>query len=270
MAKTPDLTRHTFYIAVLDNLKPLITRTRDAIPGDPAKLAEWREKNRATLTTTDHYVMQVFERANNLMHIINRLRRARYLLGRSPSAYKSRGLSFNRDDWSEYHFFVYTTSLASVLDCALLLSATVFRLGLPPRFCTFDIVTQHHWLAKSNLPKHLRSLKKSLWQHIERRHRYLHRGEESNIGELTDPDAFLYLRAATLVADAFHHEYSYNVEIPDPILSNWWRLELRQLRPLLEQSEKDVFTKVSQVLDSLQPVLNRQVHSFALNPSKLS
>jgi hypothetical protein len=268
MAKTPDLARHAFYVALLDDLKPLISRTRDAIPSDPKKLAEWRENNRASLSPSDHYLMQVFDRTNNLMHVINRLRRARYLLGRSPRPYNIRALSFNRGDWSDYHFFVYTTSLASVLDCALLLIATVFRLGLPPRYCTFDLITQHHRLAASNLPKHLRSLKKSLWHHIQRRHRYLHRGEESNIGELTDPDAFLYLRAATLVADAFHHEFAYDGEIPAPILSNWWRLEFRQLRPLLEQSERDVFAKVSQVLDSLQPEVSRQRHPFALNPGK--
>ena len=192
----------------------------------------------------------------NLNHVLERLRQARYLIARSPGLYRKRDFSINRNDWSDYHFYVYTTSLASVLDCTLLITAEVFMLGLQPRHCTFDVITQHGWLAGSPLPRALRALKKSLEHHIHRRHRFVHRGEESSFDDLTDPDDLLQLRTLTFLSDRGSDL------IPRHTLSSIWKLQIREVRDNLDAIETEVLQKASDVLGYLLPVYEKYAASF--------
>ena len=248
MPKKSIFTRHSLYAAVLENLQPLAARVHNGQVGEPL------------LTALDYRSLEILARLENLIHVVERVTAARYLLERSPRPYRVRRAPFDHDQWTEYHFFVYTTSMASILDCALLLTSSVFDLGIPDRFCTFDVVTQHRVVADTSIPKLLDSLRKSLLQHTARRHRYLHRGQGSDIQELTKPSSFQYVEPITLFSIAYRHKFpSEMFDVPNDLRVLWGKIELVKLRPLLERSERDVFRKITGVFNGLNRVLERQV-----------
>lgn len=256
MSKLDNFWQIRFFESVIGNAQYVITDSTQKPPSDRKELVEWRKGTRARMSGAERYYVDVFYRVMNLNHVLDRLKQARYLIARSPGSYRNRAFSINRNDWSDYHFYVYTTSLASVLDCALLITAEVFKLGLPPRHCTFDIVTQHDWLAGSQVPRTLRSLKKTLEQHIHRRHRYVHRGEESNFDDLTDPDDLLRLRTITFLADRGNHL------IPRQTLSWLWKLQIKEVRENFNEIEEKVLQKASDVLECLLPIYEHNVNIY--------
>ncbi len=260
MTKIDEIWEISFYQAMFENARKVMKRSLENPPKSQKNignaLAEWRKSGREKLTNADQYYVDVFYQVSNLNHVLDRLKQARYLIARSPKAFRNSSFSINRNDWSDYHFYVYTTSLASILDCALLITAEVFRLGLPPRHCTFDVVTQHRWVAGSEVSKALRSLKKTLDQHIQRRNRFVHRGEQSSFHDLTDPDGLILLRAVTFIGDRGTDL------IPRKTVSSIWKLQMKELRQSLDGIEDRVLEKTYLFLERLLPVYKQCVNSF--------
>ena len=182
---------------VIEEFRPLTLAALETMPKDRSKEKAWRVSNQANLSPAGRYRHVVMWRTTNLRRMFELLRRARSLLVRAPPALRSRKLRLDRSDWTQYHFFVLTTCFPAITDCCLLLAAETYQLGLPPRLCSFDLVTSHQWIGRSRVAKTLKALRRGLEAHTQRRHRYLHRGEEADFGELTDPEWLVNLRQIT-------------------------------------------------------------------------
>jgi hypothetical protein len=235
----------------MEEARPLLD-VFDTIPKDHSQLAAWRESNRTSMTQAGHYRHLVMWRTINLLGMFERLERARYLLLRSPPATRSRTTRLDRADWTQYHFWVFTACLPAITDCCLLLTANVYQLGIPPRFCTFDLVTSHDWLKGTGTSRALKSLRKGLEDHTQRRHRYLHRGEAPDIGELTDPEWLMDLRQLT-----FLHSVGEG-SVDKRLLTGAWRVTLRELRPVLGAAESSALDGTEGVLKVLLPQFERR------------
>jgi len=233
--------------------RPLLLDVLDTIPKDHSKLEAWRESNRASMTAAGQYRSHIMWRVQNLLRMFERLGRARQLLLRSPPQSRSPTNRLDRSDWTQYHFWVFTACLPAILDCCLLLTASICQLGIPPRLCSFDLITSHEWLSGTGLPRALKSLRKSLAGHTQRRHRYLHRGEEPDFGELTDPEWLMDLKQVT-----FLHGLG-DVPIDKRLLAGAWRATLRELRPVLDSAERSALEGTDGVLQALSPHFERRV-----------
>lgn len=255
MSKLNNFWQARFFDSVLKNAQHVIARSMKTAPSDEKELAEWRKGSRVRMTAVERYYVDIFYRVTNLNHVLDRLKQARHLIAKSPGTYLSPNSSLNRNDWADYHFYVYTTSLASILDCTLLITAEVLKLGLAPRHCTFDIVTQHDRLVGTKVVKALKSLKKTLEQHTQRRHRYVHRGEESSFSFLTDPDLSWRIRSVTFLADQGHFDISRQM------LTRIWKLQIKEIQENLDKFEEDILQRASTVLECLLPMYDNYISS---------
>jgi hypothetical protein len=176
----------------------------------------------------------------------DRLDLASYLLYRSPTSLGTLSRPVIRNEWTEYHFTAFTSALATVGDCCLLLVADVYDLGLPPKQCTLEAITTNRWVRNSAAAKALRLLHRKLQEHRERRNRYLHRGDEADFGELTSSQHLDDLRMVTWL-----HSLK-DLSIEPRLLQVLWKFELTDLRPLLTAATTECVDKTVAILSSLE------------------
>ena len=244
-----DLYSDPFYKKLLEFLAPLFHRQVGSFPKDSRELARFQKIRRSLFSPSEEYLMNVFQRATSLTDIFSRLTQASYLLSRSPRSIRMHGMKMNRNEWVEYHFFIYSTSLVSLLDCSLILIAEVYQLGLLPRHCTYDIISNHATIRGSKLSKILKKLKKELISTTDRRHRILHRGESPDLGELTDALSFLQLRVMTLINATDDSMINKND------ISHLWRVLFKEVRPRLNIAIDNTGIIVSEILSCLLPIV---------------
>lgn len=256
MQSRGQLARHTFVRRVMEEMRPQLLQDLDNMPKDRTKLPAWREANRQGQTPAGRYLHRVGGRVFNLLRVLELLERSRYLLFRSPPVSRSRSVSLTRDEWAQYHFFVFTASLPAIVDCSLLLASETYQLGIPARLCSFDLLTSHDYVARSPVVKALKSLRSGLQGHIQRRHRYLHRGEEPDVGELTDPEWLMDLKQITFL------QGTGDVSIDRKLLSRAWQDTLREIRPSLDAAEQCAYSGTDGVLTSLLPQLATRLALF--------
>jgi hypothetical protein len=249
MKQVFDLYSDPFFKKLLELLAPLFQRPLGTLPRDSKELAKFQKNNRSLFTPSEEYLMNVFQRATSLADIFSRLSQSVYLLSRSPKSIRMHGMKMNRNEWVEYHFFIYSTSLVSLLDCSLILIAEVYKLGLLPRHCTFDIITNHATIRGSKLSKILKKLRKELTSTTDRRHRILHRGESPDLGELTDALSFLQLRVMTVINATDDSMINKNN------LSYIWRVLFKEVRPQLNIAIDSTRIIVSEILSYLLPIV---------------
>jgi hypothetical protein len=252
------LARHPFVSYVSDSVEPVLLRAGEdfgTVPKDYSDRQAWRAKNRARYTPAARFLGIIMGRTFNLLRMFEQLERARYLMGRSPRILGSGENSIDRSQWTQYHFFVFTASIPAIVDCCLLLAAETYRLGLPPRLCSFDLVTSHEWIAP-DVVKALKKLRADLQKDVQRRHRLLHRGEEADIGELTDSEWLLDLNAMTLVDSAGRGG------IDRRLLATAWRGTVRQLQHALDTTEAAALDGTQRLLSALLPQLKDTMESL--------
>jgi Cthe_2314-like HEPN len=242
------IVKHAFVKRVFEEGRPIVVSALKKMPKDRSKQKAWRAENQAKLTAAGRYRHIVVWRTGNLLRMFEVLGRARYLITRSPGALKSSKVRLNRNDWTQYHFLVFTGCFPSILDCCLLLVADTYQLGVPPRLCSFDRVTSHQSISGSKVAKALKSLRRAVENETQRRHRYFHRGEEPDLGELADPEWMMDLKQITAA-----HELT-GLHLDAGILNMAWQATLRDLGPFLDSAEAASLQGVTAILDALLPL----------------
>jgi hypothetical protein len=242
--------------------RPLLTHIADNLSKNRDRLQEFQEENRRNATSAQKYAVTAMRSINAITLGCQRVEQARALLNASPNGLRSRAARLPRDSWTEYHFAFWTVALASTLDLSLIATAQLLELGFPPRLCTMDIVT-HHEFVGSPISKALRALSATLEEHKQRRHRFLHRGETADFGELTDPDFLLDLRSITFASrlDATFVDKAF--------IRSAWAHALRELRPHLDKATAAVRDRLVTILDALASPVGQKLTTYAAMDSLL-
>jgi hypothetical protein len=246
MSATEQLSKHPFYRYLLEEVRPVVDLKE--MPRERQALKKWQAQNRAHATQSQRYHYDVFSRAQNLIRVFDRLDRSASLLFSTPGFHGRRKQPLTRNDWTEYHFSVFTTALASVVDTSLLLIAEVYQLGFPPRQCTMPSVTENRWVTGSTTAA-IRSLEKKLQQHRQRRNRYLHWGDEADFGDLTNSEFLQDLRTITWL----HSLGKLDVDKKD--LRLVWQGELENLKPKVSGAIDDALAGTQGVLTAIEKPL---------------
>jgi hypothetical protein len=209
------------------------------------------------MTQRERYAVDVYEWLANLNRVFERVGHASHLIGRSPRTMTSPRHPLNNNDWTDYHFHAFTVSMHSVLDCCILLTAEVYRLGVPARLCTMGNVVSNTYVQGSDAAKALRRMERSMETHRARRNRVLHRGEEADFGELTDStESLLHLRTFT-----FLHSLGEFLDVAAEVRT-LWRHELRSVRPKLEEASRAALSDAAVLMTALE-------HPFTLRAGAL-
>jgi len=251
------IANHPLIIGVHEAVKPVLIRGAEvAKESDKRKRAKSQEANRKTLSLVEHYYLSVMEAIHPLVGTFARIDEAHSLIFRFPSALRSGRHKMSRDQWVDYHYGTLTVAFASVLDVSLILVARVYQLGLPPRQCKFELITDHLHVSAA-VKEQLKALKKSLQPHIERRHGLLHRGKLADIGALADPEVFDFLRGLGLMERTSSQE---KIVSELPFL---WRAAIKNLKPKLSTTIDSLVTASGSVLDSMLPAWRQRQEALA-------
>jgi hypothetical protein len=259
-----DISTHTFATLVIKSASSIITKADDGVSKRKRLSKKWRQSSRARLSPYQIYKVDVFHRLSNLVRVYNRLLNSRYLLRRTPNYSSSKSIRITRNDWTDYNFYVYTTSLASIADCLLLLIAQVCILNIPDKRCTLKRVFANPGLKHSKIKKTFFTLNDRLEHHILRRHRYLHRGEESSLEDYSSSGDIVSVRNISFLAD------HGTTMLPPKTIKLMWKMHLRDIDIKLDREEQQIFKSVSTLLNQLKKIYFHVIKSEKSHKSKQS
>jgi hypothetical protein len=249
MAKHP--LSHALITTVIREASPLVIAAAKHVQKNAHREGEAQRENQERMTPHARYVTGVFRRTIALFRTVDVLLDARRMLTVFPSSLSRAPGAISRDRWVDYHYGYFTVSLASLPDIALVLTASVFNLGVAPKHCTVDVITSHARIKGTPVVTAIRGVAKSVAQAKERRNLHVHRGDHADV-ESAVGDRFLRdLKMVTLVQ-------SIEKNLVDAkFLAEGWREARRALEPVLEQEMLRVTSAILPLLEELLPEYTR-------------
>jgi len=241
MPSSEEIASHPLVKQLLDDLKDVFGRI------DLKSRKSLRAKQPVDVSPSEHYTWQAFGKASVIHDTARRLEHAKEFVSvfPSPKGFERKGIT--RDKWVEYHLSYFVVTLASIPDLCLLLTNTIFKLGMPERLCTLESVTKNDWVAETEVPKTLRGLDKVVEEHRTLRNLHVHKGKVPEVSELLGDDLFSYLSLITFA------ENVSSIGFDPHILKQGYRTATNDLRLRMESDLSSVLDGVMAVLNELQP-----------------
>ncbi len=243
------LDEHAFFKAAHDAVRPLLTE--DAIGRVFQESSKSRSATLRDLSSEQQYDLRVFFGLVAILRARERIALSRTLVRTFPISPARRGKGVHREEWIDYHFSYFVVTLASFLDLALALVNTVTRLGLPSRYCRFDLIVNHDRIRGTRIRSLLRGLDRILQGTKRERNQHVHQGVIPDLAvntSLQDLDRIRVLGFAQ----------RFEPTVSDAILTRRYKMELRLADAELEKQADRVFTVLSQLFDELEPMYAKQ------------
>jgi hypothetical protein len=248
-----DLFQHPFLTATSERALPTLLAAWQHVRRNADHERKAQRENWARLNPADRYATTVLRRTQGLYDTLRVLEDARRLIGVFPTQLGKGSSAISRDRWVDYHYGYFTVALASLPDIGIVLTSTVYRLGLAYKHCTADVVTSHARIKGTSIAQSLRELSKSVQEVKERRNRHVHRGEHADVESLS-PSSFLRdLKALTFLRNV-------NPALVDAaFIAEGWRYARNEIAPRLEKEEENVKEVLALLLNNLLPVYRSTV-----------
>jgi hypothetical protein len=139
-----------------------------------------------TLNHLDYYNFDVFRRTTLLINTIDRLEKSILFLNGFPQEKTFEKKGVNRFDWIDYHYSYFVLSIHSLFDQSLILTNSVYRIGLTEKDCLKGTILQNFCEKNSPIKNDILSLEKITNQYANIRNLFAHRGEIPDISDETD------------------------------------------------------------------------------------
>lgn len=243
MRSSDEIASHPLVKQLLDDMGPVFERITPTLENRNGR----RQKHPVDVSPSEHYTWQTFGKALAIHDTARRLEHAKGLVRLYPSPKDFESIGITRDKWVEYHLCYFIINLASIPDLCLLLTNTVFKLGMPERLCTLESIIKNDWVAETEVPKALRNLDKVVEEHRTLRNLHVHRGQVPKVSDLLDDDLFSYLSFITFA------EKISNIELDPHILPQGYRTATNDLSRKMEGYFCTVLDAIIIVLNELQP-----------------
>jgi hypothetical protein len=147
-------------------------------------------------------------------------------------------------------------SLASLHDCLLLVVNAVFALGLNPRACRDETVTENWRLIRSPVSDHLKALRKQLAALQKIRNELVHQSSAPSFGE--DLELYMSLEWIDEMEEQFPPPQPSSPIMAKPLRQLLLRAELRKLVAQQTAELEDLAKSLSKAIDSLRDGYNVQ------------
>lgn len=234
----------------MDNLIPLLEEASSGLL-DLAQQGEVRSEGNAVLIEYEFYDDDVFRNASALAGAFERMKQSQRLItARSGSPWEGAGM--DRHTWIEYHYSYYVVTLVSLVDIALVLTNSVFRLGNRERDCKSDIITRNWWVAQTPVKDAIAELAKLVQPHKEGRNVHVHRGKIQPIAEVMGSKLLDQLKIFSFV------DWAGKPVVPREKLEQGYGIELPKISVRLEQERTELRSRLVAVLDGLYPVYRQK------------
>lgn len=189
------LWKHPLLSLPADKLKPVIDES-SKILGELAKEGKLRSETERAIPEPFWYEYEIFTLTITLVEALERLGEVCEFLQEfpCPETYEKRGIT--RDKWIEYHYANYVSNVVSLYDIALILTNSVFRLGIPARECRNSTILHNRWVTETPVEVALNALNTRVRSYREPRNLHLHRGQLPVLGQIDALKTFSFLQRA--------------------------------------------------------------------------
>jgi len=179
------------------------------------------------------------------------LEHARAYIGhfRSNKHYAEAGIG--RSHHINYHYFNYAITTVRIMDVALILTNTTFRLGNPERLCRLDNINENYWVCSAGIDELLKKLNAAVEPWREPRNLFVHRGETLDIsGQRQDSKMLFVLGAVDLLGE----DNESVTRIPRIDTRFLYRSVVSGIFKEFNQTEKPLLDATSELLSGLLPI----------------
>jgi hypothetical protein len=252
------ITNHIIFIKLINSMNSVVRNSPSKIPEDNKEFKKWRKNGRTRLSRSQLYIVDVFFRASNLSRVIDRVAYSRYLIKRSPNQFLTKNNKNGRIDWTDYHYFVFTTSIASIIDCILLFVAEIYELGLAPKDCKYEVIIHQKLINGTILASKIKQLKKYLETYISRRHQFVHQGQESGFNDLVDEEEYIMFKAYNFINENSKSFLDYGN------IAKLWGNQMKQVIPMLDITIISLLKYIDPILDELVNPFERRLKLYGL------
>lgn len=224
--------------------------------GSKVNIKEQAQKILSELHSSDqklfsefNYHDEAFHYTSNLTNAIERLEMTPIFLGRFPrtKTFDKNGITIHR--WIQYHYSNYLVTVISIYDTALLLTNTVFCLGVEPRRCSDKTVTNNQSVRKTSVKSALDKLNEIMKPYRDPRNFFVHRNIIPGLASLDEWESLRFIEEASK---------GYKIDT-NPIMETWLVKELYQFerRALIQEVRKEsdrIAEGIYQFFTDLYPV----------------
>jgi len=265
------LIAHPFVISVMRNtdsaLKPLQKEfvkslqeeTKAKTPTKRSKKGE-SPSNNLTLTREQAYHNQVFEYTGNLTHAVERLEEIPFFLARFPNTktFQKQGITLHK--WIQYHYSNFLIAGVSVYDTTLLLTNSVFMLGLRPQACSDRTVTDNQNVRLTPVRDTIKKLDRVTKSYREPRNLYVHRNRLPTLDFLDRLESYRFIEEG--FEDLGLAESPDDQIIHPVIRDELYKLERRKLIKTVRSETDIIADSIKEVFGELNPIYSAYSTSF--------
>lgn len=261
------LLSHPLTISVMEHFSPLLKPLEEKFIQEAEQSKETSMKSRKpqkdqsklTLNLEQAYHAEVFQYVSNLIHAVERLDEIAIYLGQFPNSNTFYKQGITQDKWIHYHYANYTVTIVGIYDTILLLVNAIFMIGLNPRHCKDETVTNNLRVQLTPVAGFINKLNNIVQERRNQRHLYVHRGQLPDLGILETLESYRFIKEA-------NEELGKQIEpiVHPVIVRDLYRLERRNLVKTARSDTTRITTAVVDIFNSLQPyyaLYAKQFHS---------
>jgi hypothetical protein len=240
------LAGHPLVKLALENLKPLLDEAQTELL-QRGEQGEVRGEGNAVLLEYEFYDDDVFSKASALIDCVDRLEQTQRLIDvvGKPSW---NGAGLDRHTWIEYHYSYYVVTVVSLADIALILTNSVFRLGLRERDCRQGLIAGNRWVAQTATKEALNNLANLIQPYREGRNIHVHHGRLQPIAEVMGSKLLDQLKLFSFV------ERAGKRVVPSAMVEKGYKMEVPKIVVKLEHERVEIKSRVLAVFDALFPI----------------
>jgi len=209
---------------------------------------EIRNKGKTVLENSEYYHVAVFRKATALIGALERLEHSLTYIQEfpRPRTYEKKGL--HQFSWLEYHYSYFVVTYDSLFDITLILTNTVFQLGIPEKDCKAHIIKENEWVKHTSVKTALIGLEKITSAYSKLRNPLVHRGEIPDVKSITESDTIDLLKVYSTV-----HQHSEPI-VPLDLIDNVFKHESKKIMAELDGDVVKAQKAIAQLFDSLLPI----------------
>jgi hypothetical protein len=255
---------HPFHKVLTDSLKASImdprstdvlvagmaTLMRNPFGGEDPLNIQNRGKAKIGFSEEQAYGWDVFDHARKAECAVEGLEEAQIHVSWFPQPREYGKLGITEHKWIHYHFAHYIVIEAGILDTILVLTNSVFRLGLHPRDCTKRTVAENEHVRQTPVRDAVLELDKTIAPHRQPRNLYAHRGEIPK------------LEALELLGMYSFAQHTGEPIVDEGILDAGYRVERTKISGALETRTGGIVKGIEKVFTSLKPIYEARLKSF--------
>ena len=243
-----ELAKHSFIGKVMDDIYPLVM---ESLPENARQIKkdETLEEAKKILSPTDWYSYDVFKKQGALTFAFTRMIQAHAFLQRfpSPRTYEST-FEITNMDWLEYHFLMYMVSVVTTSDCVLILTNSVFRLGLKDGNCNQSTIIENMRVVESKLSPDLKHYLKIAGKYRDIRNVHLHRASGKSVADILESKELKFIGTLSFL------DLHTALELPKVVIKDGYQVAIDKLIKIIEADCSELFDQLIKIFGVLEMI----------------